>query len=188
VSFFANLKISKKLAVAFAGLIIVMLAVSATINSRLSFIQTSAGWTDHTYMVLEGLQSAMESMVDQETGVRGFLVSNDQTFLEPYKVGQEQFEKSFTRVKELTSDNPTQQQRLSQIRGFAQRWRDDVAQKEIALMGKPETRDQAAKLEASGAGKASMDGIRGVIGEMNKAERDLMQVRAADQVGHRNRG
>jgi methyl-accepting chemotaxis protein len=181
VSFFANLKISKKLAVAFAGLIIVMLAVTATIYGRLSFIQTSAGWTEHTYMVLESLQDVMESMVDQETGVRGYLISGEQQFLAPYKSGQVAFDKSFARVKELTSDNSTQQQRLSQIRGFAQRWHDDVAEKEIALMGKPETRAEAGKLEASGAGKTSMDGVRGVIGEMDKAERDLLQVRAADQ-------
>ena len=181
MSFFANLKISKKLAAAFAGLIIVMLAVTATIYGRLSFIQMSAGWTEHTYMVLENLQAVMESMVDQETGVRGYLVSGDQQFLAPYKSGQNEFEKSFARVKELTSDNSTQQQRLSQIRGFVQRWHDDVVEKEIALMGKPETRADAAKLEASGAGKTSMDGIRGVIGEMDKAERDLLQVRSADQ-------
>jgi methyl-accepting chemotaxis protein len=179
--FFANLRISRKLAAAFVCLIIITLAVSATIYSRLSFIQTSSGWTTHTHKVLETLQSVMESMVDQETGLRGYLVSGDQKFLDPYKGGQDMFEKAFARVKDLTSDNPAQQERLSQIRALAQRWHRDVAEKEIALMAKPETEEDARKMEASGIGKASMDGIRKVLAEMDKAERDLMQVRDASQ-------
>ncbi len=57
-------------------------------------------------------------------------------------------------------------------RTLAHTWQNDVAAKEIALMGAAETQEEARKLEASGAGKASMDGLRAKAGEMEKAERD----------------
>ncbi len=181
MSLFADWKISNKLTVAFASLIIVMIGVSATIYSRLSFIQTSVRSTEHTYKVLEGLQDIMQSMTDQETGLRGYLVSADRSFLAPYNTGREAFEQAVTRVKDLIADNPAQQQQLSQIRGFAQRWREDVAEKEIALMGKPETREQASMLEGSGIGKSSVEGFRKIVGEMDKSERDRLQVHLADR-------
>jgi methyl-accepting chemotaxis protein len=181
MTFFANLKISRKLMVSFACLITIMLGVSATIYTRLSFIETSTGWTAHTYQVLEGLQQVMESMVDQETGVRGYLVSGDDKFLQPYKSGRDMFERSVARVKELTADNPAQQQRVAQIRDFAQHWHAELADKEIALMAKAESQGDARKIEASGSGKNAMDGIRRVIGEMDNAERGLMEKRDEDQ-------
>jgi CHASE3 domain sensor protein len=37
----------------------------------------------HTTDVLETLQLALDAMVDQETGVRGYLISGDEKFLDP---------------------------------------------------------------------------------------------------------
>src|SRR5579885_3622534 len=181
MSFFANLKISRKLATAFACLIVITLGVSGLIYSRVVFIQQSAHWTEHTYQVLEGLQQVMEGMVDQETGLRGYLLSGDQNFLAPYKSGKGMFDEAFARVQQLTSDNPLEQQRLSQIQDLAQKWHDQVAGQEISLMAPTASQDQARKMEASGIGKKSMDGIRQIITEMDKTERGLKEKRDADE-------
>ena len=84
MSFFANLSISRKLMAAFAMLIAVMAISSVIVYQKTTFIHQSVGWTTHTYIVLEKLNLAMAAMVDQETGVRGYLVSGDDKFLEPY--------------------------------------------------------------------------------------------------------
>jgi len=181
MSFFSNLKIGRKLAVSFATLVLLTAVVSAVIYSQVAFIQKSIGWTTHTYTVLDQIDAMVGAMVNQETGVRGYLVSGDTGFLDPYKNGRVQFDKAFAEVQSLTSDNATQQARLDAIAGLARTWQTDVAEKEIALMGVPETQDAARKLEASGAGKTSMDGLRAKAGEMEKAERDLLGTRSADQ-------
>jgi methyl-accepting chemotaxis protein len=181
MSFFADLRISKKLATAFGCVVLVTCGVSATVYSRLSFIEDSTHWTEHSYDVLQTMQDTMASMVDQETGVRGYLVGEDPKFLEPYKTGQEHYQSALAHVRELTADNPAQQGRLDELNRFAQTWRADVAEKEIALMSKPETHDDARRMEAGGAGKISMDGIRGKVGEIEKVERDLLRARGADQ-------
>jgi methyl-accepting chemotaxis protein len=181
MSTFTNFTIARKLVVAFSAVIAVMIATSFMVYQKLSFIQTSAGWTTHTYLVLETLDATMAAMVDQETGLRGYLVSGDDHFLDPYRKGGEAYAAAFLKVKELTSDNPTQQARLDAMNQFAQSWRRDVADKEIALMAKSETQGQARGMEGAGAGKKSMDGIREKAAEIGGAERQLLTTRSADQ-------
>lgn len=177
MSIFTNLSISRKLMAAFAMMIAIMAISSAIVYQKTSFIGQSVGWTTHTYIVLEKLNSAMAAMVDQETGVRGYLVSGDDAFLAPYRSGGEAYAAAFRDVKQLTSDNPAQQGRLDKMNQFARTWRSEIAEKEIALMAKPETREQARAMEASGAGKLSMDGLRAVVAELDNVERTLLAAR-----------
>jgi methyl-accepting chemotaxis protein len=176
-----NLSITMKLLISFTALVSLAIAVSIFTYSKVQFIEDSNGWTAHTYKVLEEASRTLASVVDQETGVRGYLVAGDDKFLDPYRAGQRSFADSFARIKALTSDNPAQQARLEEVNRLAQAWRNSVAEKEIALMSKPETKEQARAMEASGAGKDFMDGIRAKIAEIDKVERGLLEERVADQ-------
>ena len=42
-------------------------------------------WNDHTYRVMQQSESMLLSMVNIETGLRGFVASGDEKFLEPLK-------------------------------------------------------------------------------------------------------
>jgi methyl-accepting chemotaxis protein len=181
MSWFMNWKISVKLAAAFACLIMVVLVISAATYNRLAFIRTSSNWTDHSYNVRQALQQMMEGMVDQETGLRGYLLSANQTFLAPYEAGRGMFDEAFARASQLTRDNPAQQQRLSQVHVLAENWRDQVAAREIEMMASPPTRGDARGMEASGLGKKPMDGIRHLLAEMDEVERSLMAKRSAER-------
>ena len=148
MSFFANLPIARKLLIAFAAVILAMAATSSIVYQKLRFIEQSAGWTEHTYIVLETLDAAMAAMVDQETGLRGYLVSGENKFLDPYRTGAQSYSAALQKVRELTSDNPAQQTKLQNLDQFAQRWRAEVAEEEIGLMAKPDMREQARALAA----------------------------------------
>ncbi|RMD90689.1 MAG: HAMP domain-containing protein [Alphaproteobacteria bacterium] len=176
-----NLRIWAKLALAFGPILLVTAVSGLMTNNSLSYIEDSVGWTEHTHEVLENLDAVTASMVDQETGVRGYLVSGDERFLEPYYAGLENFENHFNKVKSLTSDNPAQQARLDKLLEAATTWREDVAKREIALMSDPARQDEARRLEASGIGKASMDAVRRIVDEAANVERGLMQERKAAQ-------
>jgi methyl-accepting chemotaxis protein len=174
----ANLSIPRKLMVAFGVLLLIMGITSGMNYMKLGFIEETNHWTDHTYAVLEAEAGILAGMVNQETGVRGYLVSGDKNFLQPYRDGITAYEQAFTRIKQLTSDNPTQQARLDEMNRFAAAWRNDVAEREISLMAQPDTQADAHKLEASAAGKKSMDGIRAKAAEVERDERDLLAKRA----------
>jgi methyl-accepting chemotaxis protein len=181
MSFFSDRRISSKLALTFSAVIAVLAASSSIVYQKLSFIQQSADWRTHTYLVLETMDAAMAGMVDQESGVRGYLVSGSENFLEPYRKGGDTYAIAFRKAKELTSDNPVQQTRLDAMNQFAQSWRGDVAAKEIALMANAGTREQARAMEASGVGKTAMDGIRAKVAEIEDTERTLLGTRSVAQ-------
>jgi len=181
VSAFANLPISRKLTAAFAAVVLVIFATSAMVYDRLVVIEWAKDRRIHTTDVLETLQNAMDAMVDQETGVRGYLITGDERFLEPYHKGVTAYAAAVQKVKNLTSDNPAQQSRLDELNELAKEWRSDIAEREIALMAKPETRDDARALEVSMAGKTAMDLIRAKVGEIDGVERDLLAKRDAGQ-------
>jgi methyl-accepting chemotaxis protein len=185
MSFIANLKIAKKLMLAFGAIVVIMFGTDALVYGKLSFIQQTVFWATHTYDVLQQTSSMMDSMVNQETGVRGYLVSGDEKFLDPFKGGKVTFKQAWDKAKQLTSDNPSQQARLDKIADLASDWQQNVAGKEIELMSRPDSQsqDQARKIEASGAGKKDMDSIRGVVGEMRDAESSLLQERNVAQAG-----
>ncbi len=176
----SDLKISTKLTISFVVLSAVMVGTSALGYARLSTIETTSGWTDHTYQVLSGVDAISAAMVDQETGLRGYLIANDPKFLEPYKVGRDAFRQNFDRVKDLTSDNTAQQKRLALLNQAVENWNAEVASKEIAMVEAGAV-EQARTVAASGRGKPMMDAIRSRAKEISDVERDLLAVRAKDQ-------
>lgn len=176
-----RLSIRGKLFAAFAAMLIVLFGASGLTWVEVSSIQKASQWTSHTTKVLNALASIVSGMVDQETGIRGYLVSGDEQFLAPYHSGQDEFNTAWDEAKSLTADNPVQQGRLDAIQSHAKGWQNDVAKREIALMAKSETVADARHIESSGAGKAAMDGIRKTVAEAAAMESSLMATRIAAQ-------
>jgi len=181
VTAFANLAISRKLMASFAAVVGIILVSSAILYDRLRVIELAKNARIHTTDILETLQDVLDAMVDQETGVRGYLIAGDEKFLEPYHKGIDAYTKAIKKAKELTRDNPAQQSRLDELNEMAKNWRE-IAQREIALMAKPETRAAARGLEGSTVGgKATMDLVRAKVDEIDGVERDLLARREAVQ-------
>jgi methyl-accepting chemotaxis protein len=178
MKFLMNLKTSRKIGGAFLLTMIVSVVASLVTWQNLSTLAQNNSWTVHTYQVIDQAKALVSSMVDAETGVRGFLVGGTDNFLEPYRNSDAAFKTAIREAKQLTSDNPAQQRRLEQVERAASGWRQEVAEREIALMRNPQTVAEARNLEASGAGKKHMDGLRGLVKEVIDAEAALLQTRA----------
>jgi methyl-accepting chemotaxis protein len=180
MSWINNLRVTVKLTIAFAAICLVIGVSNFTIYRSLGIIGTTNGWTIHTYVVLEQLSKLVDGMVNSETGVRGFLISGDTGFLAPFESGQKNYQAAVGEVARLTSDNPNQQARIERIKGLGGSWLEEVALKEIAFMKDPATQAKGREMEASGAGKKFMDGLRAIVAEMDHEERSLLATRAVD--------
>ena len=55
------------------------------------------------------------SSSDAETGQRGYLLTGDETYLEPYRAAIKNVDQTVARLKNLTSDNPNQQKRIQAL-------------------------------------------------------------------------
>ncbi len=181
MTFFNNLSISKKLATCLGAIILLTLGVNGIILFNVNAVMKVSAINEHTFKVVVAANGITDAMVNQETGYRGFLLSGDRGFLTPYSKGWDDFNKAWTDAKTLTEDNPAQQERLEDVRRLAESWHRDIAERGIALMASPQTREAARASESSGAGKAAMDRLRGRMGEVIAAENTLLVARQAAQ-------
>ncbi|GEP02568.1 methyl-accepting chemotaxis protein [Methylobacterium oxalidis] len=175
----ANLSIASKIGATLASLILVGLTICAVSLRNLSSIEETARWTAHTHTVIRAVDDAVKSMVDQETGLRGFLIAGDEAFLAPYRKGATTFAEALATARRLTIDNAGQQARIAEMETLGRRWRETIAEPEIALMRAPETREDARRMEAAGGGKAAMDALRSTAGQAMAEEQSLLGVRDA---------
>ncbi len=178
---FNNISIPKKLMIAMGLILIASILICGTIYLKSREVRDTTFWNDHTLKVIDSANSMVAGMVNQETGYRGFLLSGEDHFLDPYRSGWDQFNQAWTQAKSLTSDNPAQQTRLDDIRKLAETWHNTIADRAIRLAQNPQTRDEGRQIEISGAGKTSMDGIRKIAADMIGAEKGLLTVRQQAQ-------
>lgn len=85
------------------------------------------------------LLSLSTDIVDQETGQRGYLITGEEEFLEPYKAGQENFDKNMSALRRVLEGGFDKKRILSDItelETLAQRWSDEAAAPEIKMRDK----------------------------------------------------
>ena len=132
---------------------------------------------DHTHEVIEALHETLVEMLNTETGNRGFAISGDENFLEPYQAGITAVQQSFAEAKRLTQDNPDQQRRLAALEPLMQKKIN--LEKEIIKLRRSGDTAGALQIIASGQGKQMMDEIRKLIAAMEADENRHLQQRTA---------
>ncbi|MBK5553155.1 CHASE3 domain-containing protein, partial [Pseudomonas sp. TH03] len=90
----------------------------ALITYLLSVIQ----WVEHTDRVINNANEAVKLTVDLETGMRGFLLSGDEHFLDPYETAKPRIAVALNTLLELTADNPVQTDRLHRLQALQTDW------------------------------------------------------------------
>ncbi len=177
-SILSNLSFRNKTMFGFAGVIVVMFSLGAAMLAMIGEARDGVRWTKHTYNVIGQLNSIVAAMVDQETGLRGYLLAGDEQFLEPFDAGKAAFDEATEIVANVTTDNPRAQELITQIKNEGLLWRAQHADAAIALMQDPATVERARNLEISGAGKAQMDAIRALVADFIAMETELLESRS----------
>ena len=84
-------------------------------------------WVEHTDRVISQANANFRLVVDLETGMRGYLLSGNPTFLQPYERALPQVEPQLEELKELVSDSAVQVRRLERIQATHREWREYAA-------------------------------------------------------------
>lgn len=178
-----NLNIGKKLYVGFGMLLAVLITLSTLSYYNFSKQGAATDMNDHTYTVLLEQQAVLESMINMETGQRGFSLTGDDKSLEPFTDGAVNFSEYFNKLKELTSDNPAQQELLTKLKTVQQEWQtiaeESIEQRREVLSGNG-TMDDVVRNEQAAKGKAAFDEFRAILSESESMELALLEQRAKD--------
>src|SRR6266567_8692246 len=157
------------------GLLLTLAVVAYTCRAALGYDRLN-DQVQRTHEVKEELSAVLRLVVDAETGQRGYLITDDPVYLEPYQQATSQIEAQLARLDNLTKNNPPQQQRMYELRR--------IEQEELALLQRTvqldkEGRDlEAGQLVLSGVGRQRMDELRRVVADMEREEDRLLAMRA----------
>ncbi|MGD0886246.1 MAG: PAS domain S-box protein [Thermodesulfovibrionales bacterium] len=140
----------------------------------------------HTHEVIENLEHVLSVLKDAETGQRGFVLTGEDPYLEPYNAATREILKDIEAVASLTRDNPEQQKSLQQLLKLSHD-KLDVLQDTIKLRREGGMK-AALPVIRSDRGKRIMDEIRVLMDQMESRERELLEARnhAAGAVARRS--
>lgn len=139
----------------------------------------SEDWVQHTLKVINQVEVIMSAAKDAETGNRGFLITGDDAYLEPYTSAIRELPGELNDFQSLTADNASQQARIVDMRAVLQQRLGLLAQG-IALRREGSKDDEVRLLVMSGTGKAEMDHLRQIADRMEAEEQRLLVARVAD--------
>ena len=131
----------------------------------------------HTQQVMLQLQEVEYLIIDAETGQRGYLLTGDKAYLQPYEHAQTRIDPALDRLTILTSDDPLQQSRIVQLRGIIAAKMNEL-QSTVSLYEQGNT-GEALQIIHSNVGREIMDQIRSHMREMRTEETRTLEVREA---------
>jgi signal transduction histidine kinase len=163
------------------GVIIAVLAVNAIISYRATrTLIDNERILSHTYDVINALAVVLSTLKDAETGQRGFLITGDEKYLEPYNESLSRIDDDMERLSALIVNNPNQHQRVERIEQL-RRERFEILRRGIELRRQGgDDATTAYGLVLSGRGKELMDEIRRIIAESETDERTMLTLRTAE--------
>ena len=150
------------------------LSVASVVLAAVTWMQLSAKLleTREAVAIRSKTEHILRLMVDCETGMRGYVLTGDENFLEPFQLGESNLVAEVTALVEMTRSDPALLNRGIELR----------AQIEVALgrlhhivdMRKTKGFSVAAGIVGDGKGKAMMDKIRSLAAEISAQRSDVV--------------
>lgn len=81
-------------------------AGAALFVALISYLLYVLSWVEHTDQVISNANDGLRLSVDQESGMRGYLISGNAAFLQPYEQARPRIKAAMEGLRELVADNP----------------------------------------------------------------------------------
>jgi len=135
-------------------------------------------WVTHTHQVIEKLNAASNNLLVIETSQRGYLLTGEPSYLYPYNNGFDLVRKNLKDVRNMTSDNPVQQQALDGLEPL-------ILERLRTAAERIDIRDRSGLVAAAdsvrdGPGKQLMDQVQAGLSGMKQEEDRLLIIRTKE--------
>ncbi|GLO38996.1 two-component system sensor histidine kinase/response regulator [Pseudomonas putida] len=144
-------------------------AFVAVINYLLSALQ----WVEHTDRVIGNANETVKLSIDMETGMRGFLITGDERFLDPYEVAKPRIFGSLQSLRGMVEDNPQQVERIDRLIALQQAWNTFGSE----MINLRRSQGDYSALIGNGRGKRLTDEIRKEFDNLIASEQQLRMAR-----------
>ena len=149
-----------------AAYIAVMLALQLFFQNRL------ADARDHLIFNLDPATQAVGDLrtaaLDQETGIRGYALTGEESFLEPNERGEADADAALAELRSLLDDTPSLRDEVGDVARLLLEWREAVVEPTLD----PATAEAATSTAALTAGRARFDDLRAALDVLEDAVDD----------------
>jgi len=173
-----NWTFGRKIAAGFALSLILLIAIGTVAYTSISKLTSISQWVTHTHEVLEHVAGVLSALKDAETGQRGYVITGDEAFLEPYHTGSGEVANTVKELRKLTSDNPNQQKRIDAAEPVIAAKLAEL--KQTIDLRRSGNLEETNKIVRGGEGKRFMDDLRRILAAMEDEERELLKKRAQE--------
>ncbi|HEY2395236.1 MAG TPA: response regulator [Rudaea sp.] len=164
-------RLPPSLSLLFLGELLAVIAAAAMAYGTLRQTNDASAAGSHALEVQRAVLNVSADLTDAETGQRGYLLTGEQTYLDPYNRARSQLAGSLATLRDLVKGNAQSLARADRIASLSEEKIDELKVTiELRRAGKSE---QALALVETDRGKNLMDQIR--------AEQDLIQGNQDDQ-------
>ncbi|MDN3548936.1 sensor histidine kinase [Mucilaginibacter aquaedulcis] len=167
-------KLNRNLRLGYGFSIIILLIVGTVSWLTYKTLINSNRAVAHSGEVMQKLEKLLSVMKDAETGQRGYLLSGQDSYLEPYNGAYKEAQDLGAELQKLTADNAGQQTNIAAIRDILH-LKLDILQ---LLVNKKQRHLPVSGVDLN-AGKSAMDGFRKAIARAEYDEQILLRERIA---------
>lgn len=134
---------------------------------------SALNWVEHTQKVIGKINETAKLSTDMESGMRGYLLTGDQSFLTPYQVARPLVHSELESLIKLVGDNDYQVNRLRKIKSQIEEW-DKYAESMIEMRQKDQ---DYLSIVRSQRGKVLFDELRKDLSRTLETEQRLLKER-----------
>lgn len=171
--------IRAKISGGYALALAILLVIGVVSYRNMVAFSNSVEWVTHSLQVRDKLGELLTKLTDAETGQRGYVITGEERYLEPYRSASQTVTQEMNDLLKLTADNSSQQQRLDALGPLIADKFDEL--RETIDLRKNKGFEAALKVVLTDRGKQKMDEIRKVIGDMTDEENQLLKQRSGDE-------
>ncbi|MGF1868208.1 CHASE3 domain-containing protein [Enterovibrio norvegicus] len=180
---FENLSLRAKITLGNTVSLVFLVTLGVLSVRSIQHLNETDDWVDHTHRVIHNALNIEKAAVDMETGMRGYLLAGNESFLAPYNDGKVRFDSLIKALKVSVSDNPPQVALLEQAETTIGDWQRSVTENAIALrrdIGNAQTMNDLAVEVGEDKGRVYLDRIRSLLGAFSiEEDAELVRKEAA---------
>lgn len=168
-------KYKSRILFSFISAALLLAAVGLSVYKSFGEMERQKGWVDHTYQVIGAVSDVLSGMKDVQSSQRGFLITGDEGYLDPYNDALPDVKARMVDLKRLVADNPEQAARFQALSEHIDKRMEIAAN--VLKTYRQNGQQAAFALVKDGSGKKEMDHIRDICGDMIGDEQTLLQKR-----------
>jgi PAS domain S-box-containing protein len=155
--------------------IFILVVISAVSYTFITNLLESRNLVDHSNEVILKLEKVMSIMKDAETSQRGYILTDQDDFLIPYKDAYQSASYLLNQVQQLTANNLYQQHYLTMAKRLLNNENNLLA----SMIEKEQARD-TIYVDDLRLGKSMMDSLRKAVSKMENQETELLHLQLAE--------